>query len=102
MKLICAGSEEKVVGLHIIGIGADEMLQGFGVCALREAYLVSFLAFTVNPREHERVTFCSWLFGSRFLYVCLHHIVIFTTVLSFLFAARALLSSPLVLPICFS
>lgn len=31
MKLICAGSEEKVVGLHIIGIGADEMLQGFGV-----------------------------------------------------------------------
>ena len=31
MKLVCAGEEEKVVGLHIIGLGADEMLQGFGV-----------------------------------------------------------------------
>jgi hypothetical protein len=27
-KLICAGEEEKVVGLHIIGEGSDEMLQG--------------------------------------------------------------------------
>jgi len=31
MKLICAGSDEKVVGLHILGQGADEMLQGFAV-----------------------------------------------------------------------
>ena len=31
MKLVCAGSEEKVVGLHMIGRGCDEMLQGFGV-----------------------------------------------------------------------
>ncbi len=31
MKLICAGPEEKVVGCHIIGEGADEMLQGFAV-----------------------------------------------------------------------
>jgi len=30
-KLICAGKEEKVVGLHIIGEGSDEMLQGFAV-----------------------------------------------------------------------
>lgn len=28
MKLVCAGKEEKVVGLHVIGMGADEMLQG--------------------------------------------------------------------------
>lgn len=34
MKLISAGPEERVVGLHIIGPGADEMLQGFAV-ALR-------------------------------------------------------------------
>lgn len=34
MKLVCAGDEERVVGLHIIGTGADEMLQGFAV-ALR-------------------------------------------------------------------
>ena len=31
MKLVCAGAEEKVVGLHMIGRGCDEMLQGFGV-----------------------------------------------------------------------
>jgi glutathione reductase (NADPH) len=30
-KLIVAGPEEKVVGLHIMGIGSGEMLQGFGV-----------------------------------------------------------------------
>ena len=31
MKLVCVGDEEKVVGVHIIGDGADEMLQGFSV-----------------------------------------------------------------------
>ncbi|TFB05026.1 hypothetical protein CCMA1212_003055 [Trichoderma ghanense] len=30
-KLITAGPEEKVVGLHILGQGSAEMLQGFGV-----------------------------------------------------------------------
>ncbi|OSN11570.1 glutathione-disulfide reductase [Lonsdalea iberica] len=31
MKLVCAGPEEKVVGVHGIGFGVDEMLQGFAV-----------------------------------------------------------------------
>ena len=31
MKLVCVGAEEKIVGCHIIGMGADEMLQGFAV-----------------------------------------------------------------------
>lgn len=31
MKLVCAGPDEKVVGLHGIGQGMDEMLQGFAV-----------------------------------------------------------------------
>jgi len=31
MKLVCLGEEEKIIGVHIIGIGADEMMQGFGV-----------------------------------------------------------------------
>ena len=31
MKLITAGSEQKIVGCHVIGDGADEMLQGFAV-----------------------------------------------------------------------
>jgi glutathione reductase (NADPH) len=31
MKLVCVGKEEKIVGLHGIGFGMDEMLQGFAV-----------------------------------------------------------------------
>jgi glutathione reductase (NADPH) len=31
MKLVCVGPEQKIVGCHIIGTGADEMLQGFAV-----------------------------------------------------------------------
>jgi len=31
MKLVTVGDEERVVGLHVIGDGADEMLQGFAV-----------------------------------------------------------------------
>ncbi len=31
MKLVCVGQDEKVVGCHVIGAGADEMMQGFAV-----------------------------------------------------------------------
>ncbi len=31
MKLICVGLEERIVGCHVLGDGADEMLQGFAV-----------------------------------------------------------------------
>lgn len=31
MKLVCVGADEKIVGIHGIGIGMDEMLQGFAV-----------------------------------------------------------------------
>ena len=31
MKMVCANKEEKVVGIHMQGIGCDEMLQGFAV-----------------------------------------------------------------------
>jgi len=31
MKLVCLGPQEKVIGCHVIGAGADEMLQGFAV-----------------------------------------------------------------------
>ena len=34
MKLVTAGAHERVVGCHIVGLGADEMLQGYAV-ALR-------------------------------------------------------------------
>ncbi len=31
MKLVCVGPEEKIVGIHGIGFGMDEILQGFAV-----------------------------------------------------------------------
>lgn len=31
MKLVTAGTEQRIVGLHVVGLGADEMLQGFAV-----------------------------------------------------------------------
>jgi glutathione reductase (NADPH) len=31
MKLVCAGEQQRVVGIHIIGDNADEILQGFAV-----------------------------------------------------------------------
>ena len=30
-KLVCAGPEERVVGLHLVGRASDEILQGFAV-----------------------------------------------------------------------
>jgi glutathione reductase (NADPH) len=34
MKLVTVGPEQRIVGIHVLGAGADEMLQGFAV-ALR-------------------------------------------------------------------
>ncbi len=31
MKLVTTGIEQRIVGLHVVGAGADEMLQGFAV-----------------------------------------------------------------------
>ena len=31
MKLVTVGAAERVVGVHMIGLGVDEMLQGFAV-----------------------------------------------------------------------
>ena len=31
MKLVTIGPEQRIVGLHVVGPGADEMLQGFAV-----------------------------------------------------------------------
>ncbi|MGD2168570.1 MAG: glutathione-disulfide reductase [Gammaproteobacteria bacterium] len=37
MKLVTAGAHEQVVGCHLIGLGADEMLQGFAVAIVMGA-----------------------------------------------------------------
>ena len=31
MKLVCLGEDEKIIGLHGLGFGVDEMIQGFAV-----------------------------------------------------------------------
>jgi glutathione reductase (NADPH) len=37
MKLVTVGQDETIVGCHIIGLGADEMLQGFAVAIVMGA-----------------------------------------------------------------
>lgn len=67
MKLVCAGSNELVVGLHVIGVGADEMLQGFGVAmkmGATKADLDSCVAIHPTAAE-EFVTMFPWGLGSQ-------------------------------------
>lgn len=42
MKLVCLLPEERVVGLHVVGRGADEMLQGFAVAVTMGATKADF------------------------------------------------------------
>ncbi|QDO99920.1 glutathione-disulfide reductase [Thalassotalea sp. PS06] len=42
MKLVCQGSNEKIVGMHCIGLGSDEMLQGFAVAVKMGATKADF------------------------------------------------------------
>ena len=42
MKLVVTGSEQRVVGCHVIGLGADELLQGFAVAVRMGATKMDF------------------------------------------------------------
>jgi glutathione reductase (NADPH) len=54
MKLICAGEEQKVVGLHGIGHGMDEILQGFAVAMKMGATKADFDAcIAIHPTSSE-------------------------------------------------
>lgn len=54
MKLICAGDDEKVVGIHGIGFGMDEILQGFGVAIKMGATKADFDAcVAIHPTSAE-------------------------------------------------
>ncbi len=56
MKLITAGKEEKVVGCHIIGEGADEMLQGFAVAIKMGASKADFdNTVAIHPTSAEEL-----------------------------------------------
>lgn len=54
MKLVCAGTEEKIVGIHGIGHGMDEILQGFAVAIRMGATKADFDAVTaIHPTSAE-------------------------------------------------
>ncbi|QSX30025.1 glutathione-disulfide reductase [Shewanella cyperi] len=54
MKLVCAGPEETVVGIHGIGFGMDEILQGFGVAIKMGATKADFDAVVaIHPTGAE-------------------------------------------------
>lgn len=55
-KLIVTGPEEKVVGLHIMGVGSAEMLQGFGVAIKMGATKADFdSCVAIHPVSAEEL-----------------------------------------------
>jgi glutathione reductase (NADPH) len=62
MKLVCAGEDEVVVGLHVIGMGSDEMLQGFGIAMKMGATKADFdSTIAIHPTAAEEfVTMFPW------------------------------------------
>jgi glutathione reductase (NADPH) len=56
MKLVCVGAREKIVGVHIIGQGADEMLQGFAVAVKMGATKADFdNTVAIHPTSAEEL-----------------------------------------------
>ncbi|CDZ76534.1 Glutathione reductase [Legionella massiliensis] len=56
MKLVTLGTEEKIIGLHVIGYGADEMLQGFGVAVKMGACKRDFdNTVAIHPTSAEEI-----------------------------------------------
>ena len=62
IKMICSGTDEKVVGLHIVGMASDEMLQGFGVAMKMNATKKDFdNCVAIHPvAAEEVVTIAPW------------------------------------------
>jgi len=55
-KLVCEGPNERVVGLHIMGIGSSEMLQGFGVAIKMGATKADFdKCVAIHPTSAEEL-----------------------------------------------
>lgn len=56
MKLVCAGKDEKVVGIHMIGDNVDEMLQGFAVAVKMGATKADFdNTIAIHPSSAEEL-----------------------------------------------
>jgi glutathione reductase (NADPH) len=56
MKLVTVGPEERIVGLHVFGLGADEMLQGFAVAVRMGATKADFdRTVAIHPTAAEEL-----------------------------------------------
>lgn len=56
MKLVCVGPEERIVGAHVVGDGADEMLQGFAVAVRMGATKADFDdTVAIHPTSAEEM-----------------------------------------------
>ena len=56
MKLVCRGAELEVVGLHMMGRGCDEMLQGFAVAIKMGATKEDFdRTIAIHPTSSEEL-----------------------------------------------
>uniref|UniRef100_F7H258 Glutathione reductase, mitochondrial n=1 Tax=Callithrix jacchus TaxID=9483 RepID=F7H258_CALJA len=56
MKMVCAYEEEKVVGIHMQGLGCDEMLQGFAVAVKMGATKADFdNTVAIHPTSSEEL-----------------------------------------------
>ena len=55
-KLVCVGSDERVVGVHLFGMGSDEILQGFGVAVKMGATKSDFdSCVAIHPTAAEEL-----------------------------------------------
>ena len=55
-KAVCVGGEQRVVGLHLVGEAADEILQGFAVAVKMGARLADFHAtVAIHPTSAEEI-----------------------------------------------
>jgi len=61
-KLVCVGPEQRVIGLHMIGLAVDEILQGFGVALKMGATKADFdSVVALHPTSAEElVTIPPW------------------------------------------
>jgi len=61
-KIVCVGEEQRVVGLHMIGLAVDEILQGFGIAIKMGATKADFDSIVaLHPTSAEElVTIPPW------------------------------------------
>jgi len=56
MKLVCVGAKQQVVGLHMMGRGCDEMLQGYAVAVKMGATKADFdSCVAIHPTSSEEL-----------------------------------------------